>query len=153
MLHFKLESKDIATNTVIPPIIAVGQSPNTVAISPNGEFAYVSNYTANSVDVIALQTFNIVAQGCQMQDRFLTYVDLINKLTWTVSGTSLPVSYAIYRDAQLTDLAGTLSANEPFVFFDHNRVPNVTYTYYIVGTNAVGTSSIPIAVTVTQNCS
>jgi len=143
---------DIATNTAIPPIIAVDQSPDAVAISPNGEFAYVTNYTSNTVNVIALQSFQIAAQGCQMQDRFLTYIDLINKLTWTASGTSLPVSYAIYRDAGLTDLAGTVLATEPLVFLDHNRVPNINYTYYIVGTNAVGTTSTPVAVTVTQNC-
>jgi YVTN family beta-propeller protein len=43
---------DIATNTVIPPIIAVGQSPNAVAISSDGKYAYVSNYTSNTVNVI-----------------------------------------------------------------------------------------------------
>lgn len=43
---------DIETNTVIPPIIAVGQSPDAVAISSNGNYAYVSNYTSNSVSVL-----------------------------------------------------------------------------------------------------
>lgn len=143
---------DIASNTVIPQIIAVGQSPDAVVIAPNGEFAYVSNYTSNSVSVIALQSFQISAQGCKIQNRYLTHIDLVNKLTWTVSGTSLPVSYSIYRDAGLTDLAGTVLATEPFIFFDHNRQQNVTYTYYIVGTNAVGTTSNPVAVTVTQSC-
>lgn len=143
---------DIATNTVIPPIIAVGQSPAIIAISPNGEFAYVTNYSYNSVSVIALQSFNITAQGCRTQNRYLTQTDFINRLTWTASGKSLPISYSIYRDAQLTDLAGTVSATEPFIFLDHNRNPNINYTYYIVGTNRVGTTSVPVAVTVTQNC-
>ena len=57
---------DIATNTVIPPIIAVDQSPANIAISPNGEFAYVSNYTSNTVNVIALQSFSYY--GARMQD-------------------------------------------------------------------------------------
>lgn len=143
---------DTATNTIIPPIIAVGQSPDSVAIAPNGEFAYVTNYTSNSVSVIALQSFQIVAQGCQMKNQFLMYTELVNKLTWTVTGTSLPVAYAIYRDAQLTDVAGTIAAGEPLEFFDHNRVPDVTYTYYIVGTNAAGTTSVPVAVAVTESC-
>ncbi len=143
---------DIATNTVIPPVIAVDQSPANIAISPDGEFAYVTNFISNTVNVIALQSFQIVAQGCLIQNRYLTQTDFVNKLTWTTSGTSLPVNYAIYRDAGLTDLAGTVSSTEPFTFFDHNRIPNVTYTYYIVGTNAVGTTSDPVAVTVTQNC-
>lgn len=143
---------DIATNTVLPPTIAVGQSPDAIAISPNGQYAYVTNFTSNTVSVIALQSFLIAAQGCKMQNRFLTQKDLINKLTWTVSGTSLPVRYSIYRDAALTDLAGTVLASEPLIFLDHNREPNTVYTYYIVGINGVGTTSVPVVVTVTENC-
>lgn len=45
---------DIGTNTVISPIIAVGQSPSAIAISSNGKYAYVSNYTSNTVSVIRL---------------------------------------------------------------------------------------------------
>lgn len=143
---------DTATNTVIPPTIAVGQSPDAVAISSNGEYAYVTNYTSNTVNVIALPSFQIIAHASKIQNRYLTQIDLVNKLTWTVSGTSLPVSYSIYRDAQLTDLAGVVLASEPFIFLDHNRKAHVTYTYYIVGTNQVGTTSEPVAVTVAQNC-
>lgn len=142
---------DIATNTVLPPIIAVGESPTAMRIAPNGEFAYVTNFAYNTVSVIALQSFAIAARACKLQNRYLTQIDLVNKLTWTVSGTSLPVSYSIYRDAALTDLAGTVGSNQ-FVFFDHNRKPNVTYTYYIVGVNKVGTTSVPVVVTVNQNC-
>ncbi|MBI2774745.1 YncE family protein [Candidatus Dependentiae bacterium] len=43
---------DIATNTVIPPIIAVGQSPDAIAIASNGRIACVSNYTSNTVNVL-----------------------------------------------------------------------------------------------------
>lgn len=46
---------DIRTNEVIPPTIAIGHSPNTVTISPNGQFAYVTNFTSNTVDVIQLK--------------------------------------------------------------------------------------------------
>lgn len=139
---------DTATNTVVPPIIAVGQSPANVAISPDGEFAYVSNFISNTVSVIALQSFQIVVQGSQIRNRFLTYIDLVNKLTWTVTGTSLPVSYSIYYDAALTDLAGSVSAAQSLMFLDHNRTPGVTYTYYVVGINAVGTASEPVIVTI-----
>lgn len=45
---------DIATNKVLPPTITVGSSPARVKISPNGKFAYISNFTANTIDVIAL---------------------------------------------------------------------------------------------------
>lgn len=45
---------DISKNEVVPPTILVGASPARVAISPNGKFAYTSNFTGNTVDVIAL---------------------------------------------------------------------------------------------------
>ncbi len=45
---------DLQTNTVIAPIIGVDFSPGAIAISPNGQFAYVSNYDSNTVSVIAL---------------------------------------------------------------------------------------------------
>ncbi|HLF66891.1 MAG TPA: hypothetical protein VI522_04665, partial [Gammaproteobacteria bacterium] len=92
------------------------------------------------------------AQGCKTENVFLTQRDLVNRLTWSASGPSLPVSYSIYRDAALTELVAIVPATGPLQFFDHNRVPNVVYTYYLVGTNAVGTTSMPVAVTVTQNC-
>ncbi len=45
---------DTRTHQVIPPTIAVGQSPNFITISPNGKFAYVTNFISNTVDVIQL---------------------------------------------------------------------------------------------------
>jgi DNA-binding beta-propeller fold protein YncE len=45
----------LPTNTVIPPIIGgLGFAPDAIAISPNGQFAYVTNYSSNTVSVIAL---------------------------------------------------------------------------------------------------
>jgi len=44
----------IDINEVVSPTIAVGQSPANIAISPNGKHAYVSNFTSNTVNVIAL---------------------------------------------------------------------------------------------------
>ncbi len=46
---------DLATNTVICPVIVVGASPDAVAISSDGRFAYVSNYSSNTVSVIDIQ--------------------------------------------------------------------------------------------------
>lgn len=142
---------DVATNTVIPPTIAVGQSPDAIAITKNGEFAYVTNFTSNTVTVIALQSFAIEAQGSTTRNIFLTQIDLINKLTISATGTSLPVSYSIYRDAALIDLIAVVPATQmPTQYLDHNRQSGVTYTYYIVGTNGAGTTSDPVVVTVTQ---
>jgi len=118
------------------------------ATAPNGLYAYRTNSTTNTVSVIALQTFQITAQGSKTQRTYFLQTDHINQLTWTVTGISLPVSYSIYRDAALTDLAGTVLASAPALFLDHGRNPNITYTYYIVGTNSVGTTSVPVVVTV-----
>lgn len=43
---------DIESNTVLPPTIPVGQSPSAIALSSNGRFAYVSNFTSNVVNVL-----------------------------------------------------------------------------------------------------
>lgn len=45
---------DVRTNKVISPTITVGQSPDAIAIARNGKFAYVANYTSNTVSAIAL---------------------------------------------------------------------------------------------------
>ncbi|HEX2977891.1 MAG TPA: YncE family protein [Candidatus Babeliales bacterium] len=43
---------DIETNTLIPPTLDVGQSPNAIAISSDGRLACVSNYTSNTVTIL-----------------------------------------------------------------------------------------------------
>lgn len=40
---------DVETNTLLPVTIPVGHSPSAIAISSDGSFAYVSNYTSNTV--------------------------------------------------------------------------------------------------------
>lgn len=45
---------DIATNQVLLPTIAVGNSPGRVYISPDGKFAYTTNFSGNTLSVIAL---------------------------------------------------------------------------------------------------
>lgn len=43
---------DICTNKVLCPVLVVGASPSAIAISSDGERAYVTNYTSNNVNVI-----------------------------------------------------------------------------------------------------
>lgn len=97
-------------------------------------------------------SFKLVAQGCKTKNIFLTQKDLINKLTWQVSGDPLPVQYGIYRDAQLTDNVGFIASSSPFVLYDHNRVPGVVYTYYIIGIYQDNSISSATVVTVTSEC-
>jgi YVTN family beta-propeller protein len=143
---------DARTNALTPTLIGVGLSPDWITISPDGTLAYVSNYSENTVSIIALPFFRIVAQGCQFKNQFLTQTDRVNQLTWSASGTELPTTYAIYRDADLTDLIGSVSATEPLLFLDHDRKKGVAYTYYIQGTNALGMTLSPAEVIVTQPC-
>jgi YVTN family beta-propeller protein len=146
---------DIATNTVISPTIAVGQSPANIAISSKGEFAYVSNYTSNTVSVIALQSFHLSnVKGCKLKKHCVDGKNQhVNKLSWKAKGTSLPVSYALFRDAQLTDLVATFPAtSRSMKYFDHVQHKQDEYVYYLVGTNAVGTTSAPVEIVVQRKC-
>lgn len=45
---------DLATNTLVGPTIAVGQSPGNITISPDGSFALVAGYTSNTITVISV---------------------------------------------------------------------------------------------------
>jgi len=46
---------DVKKKKLIDPTIAVGQSPDSIAIARNGKHAYVTNYTSNTVSVIELK--------------------------------------------------------------------------------------------------
>lgn len=45
---------DLSTNLLVPITINVGQSPGSIVMSPDGKYAIVSNYTANTVSIISL---------------------------------------------------------------------------------------------------
>lgn len=123
----------IPTNTNIPLMPSIDFSafpmPVDVAISPIGSPENVAATRASNV--------------------FLLQTDLINIITWSAPqlGTT-PVVYNIYRDAALTQLIGTVPATSPLQFYDHDRQPNVTYTYYITAVGASGNSSQPSSVTI-----
>ena len=52
-----INSIDINTNSVTSQIIGgIGLAPGGITISPNGQFAYVTNYGSNTVSIIALPT-------------------------------------------------------------------------------------------------
>ncbi len=106
---------DTATNSVIATI-TVGTSPTGVAGGP----------------LAGGDTFLLRAAGEAKRDVFLTQVDFFNVIRWTQGATS-NTEYRIYRDADLTNLIGTVAAGGQRVFEDHNRSPGTTYTYYIAG--------------------
>jgi len=90
--------------------------------------------------------------GCKTKNVFLLQTDYINNITWTAPASGSPAAYAIYRDVTLTQLVSIVPATGPLQYYDHDRNPNVTYTYYIVSVDASGNQSAPASVTVTQNC-
>ena len=45
---------DLSTNELVALTINVGQSPGSIIMSPNGQYAVVSNYTSNTVTVISV---------------------------------------------------------------------------------------------------
>ena len=90
--------------------------------------------------------------GCKTKNVFLLQTDYINNITWTAPTSGSPAAYAIYRDATLTQLVAIVPASEPLQYYDHDRNPSVTYSYYIVSVDANGNQSTANSVTVTQNC-
>jgi len=46
---------DTRTNKVVAPTIEVGEAPNTVTVSSDGKFAYVTNFISNTVNAIRLK--------------------------------------------------------------------------------------------------
>jgi len=85
------------------------------------------------------------------QDRFQTpyRIDIVNVLNWNppVEGWT-PVSYKIFRDPALTELAHTIPGDAPHEFFDHNRHSHTNYTYYLVAVSSTGVISDPVNLTI-----
>jgi len=141
-LYATLQSANntIAVNIMSPlaptltQTIAVGTTPAGLAITP-------SNFPPTNVS------------GCKTCNWFLFQTDFINNITWTApaSGTA-PASYNIYRDAALTQLVTTIPASSTLQYYDHDRNPSITYTYYIVSVDSSGNQSTAASVMVTNPC-
>jgi YVTN family beta-propeller protein len=143
---------DTLTNTVIGTIPGFSK-PQTIAITPDGQYAYVANAGNNTVSVIFIGVQPpLNFKGCKAKNVFLLQTDNISSLTWSApAGGNTPVAYAIYRDAVLTQLVAIVPASQTF-YYDHNRNPNIDYSYYIVAVDAIGNTSMPSVTLVTQSC-
>jgi hypothetical protein len=127
------------------PVTGTNSNYNSIAITPNAGIQPppppASIMPPSSVS------------GCKTQNVFFLQADYINNITWTApTSGNAPVFYNIYRNPALTRLASIVPANGPLQYYDHDRNPYVTYTYYIVSVDASGNQSAPVSVTVTQNC-
>lgn len=133
--------------TAISPAHAVGTADITVissgltsATSSTDQFTFQNLPPANLT-------------GYQLANRFLLQLEYVNILSWNAPSAAQPpiTTYRVYRDAGLTDLAGTVpytGAQQQLPFLDHNRQQGVTYSYYIVSIDAQGHASAPASIIV-----
>lgn len=89
-------------------------------------------------------------KGKQIKDKYATKGDLINKITWKApkNGPKV-VEYRIYRNSELTDLAGVTKATKKPFFKDHNRRKQKA-VYYVVSIDSLGNQSPPTKVVVAE---
>ena len=92
----------------------------------------------------------------QVKNRFTTQTDLINVVSWTASPEGeIPVRYRIYRNPELTHLAGKVDGdkgkNGVFTFRDENLQEGISYDYYIVAVDIFGNISHPASVIFTPD--
>jgi hypothetical protein len=144
--------------------VYLGYSPGDVNsyLVPSGSpagtnIAFSGSFLSNSIATLPIPFAPSLlppssVNGCKTKNVFFLQTDYINNITWTAPTAGSPAAYAIYRDAMLTQLASIVPASGPLQYYDHDRNPNVTYTYYIVSVDASGNQSAPVSVTVTQNC-
>jgi YVTN family beta-propeller protein len=104
-----------------------------------------------SLSIAILPPPPIDFSGCQVTDQFLNTKEYINVLTWKSPTVGGIVSYRIYRNAQLTDLAAVISANQPLIFEDCSSKQNIPAIYYIVSVASSGASSA-ISTIVNRTC-
>lgn len=88
--------------------------------------------------------------GCRVVNKFINTKEHVNVLTWAPPQNNADIiRYEIYRDAGLTDLAGTAPNHCPYRFEDKAIKKHKIYTYYIVSVNSQEIKSSAISTTVT----
>ena len=86
----------------------------------------------------------------QQIHRFLLRVDIVNTISWQAAQGEAPAAayYEIYAAQDLNTPLAIISANARLYFAQHQRKPNVSYTYYLYAVTAQGVYSEPVKVTV-----
>ncbi len=147
-----------ATNAVVGAVsepTVMFNNPTFISITPDDQYAYVSNIDGDTVGIIFLgQNFPAGTRACTRRNVFLTQIEYFNVVTWSApTAPAFPiVSYSIYRNAALTDLVTTVSASGPLVYIDRDINPNAINTYYIVAVNSLGISSTAAILTAQFCC-
>jgi YVTN family beta-propeller protein len=159
-------STNTFVDTIPIPAGPFGSAPSNIAISSDGQSAYVTDteLTGGFAHEIDLATNTVVAtiavgsnafgiaitpvsspnnlKGKQKNNIFAFESELFNHLTWTASSTPNVVSYNIYRDGVRID---SVASTE---FDDHNRKPGQSYLYAVTAVLANGGESSPRTVVV-----
>jgi hypothetical protein len=87
--------------------------------------------------------------GIQKANKFLTQTDIVNILRWKMPDQGNPPAfYEVFRNAALTDLAGTVPGAIQVKFEDHNRRANTPYSYWVISVDDFGNRSSPATVIV-----
>ena len=114
---------DTETQTVTHSI-PVGASPNAIVITP---------------DIAPLPPTSLAC--LEKKNQFLNQADVINVITWApASSGTAATRYIIYRDSLLNPI-GEVAANEPLIFYDHNRRPTTPALYYVKAVSEAGAKS------------
>ena len=114
---------DTETQTVSHSI-PVGTAPHDIAITP---------------DLAPLPPTSLAC--LEKKNQFLTQADVINVITWApASSGTAATRYIIYRDSLLNPI-GEVAANEPLIFYDHNRKPTTAALYYVKAVSEAGAKS------------
>ncbi len=136
--------------TLNDPISFLSACGSTASPSTRGRFPLTGGAIASYIVPVASSSpsspTNVTAT--RTRNIFLLQTDLINLITWGAPTSGSPVTYNIYRDPALTQLIGIVPATSPLQFYDHDRQPNVTYTYYITAVDGSGNNSLPSIVSI-----
>jgi hypothetical protein len=133
-----------ASSTITGPVALSANMRGFVStwMDTNDSNAYVSFYFTPAGNVFSPTNL----KGAQQVNRFFSQSDYMNVLTWNAPSLGdNPVSYSIYRNASLTDLAGV---TQQLQFVDHDRKPGIQYSYYVVSVGAQGNMSAPAMIIV-----
>jgi len=116
---------------------------------------YSSRFMSNRGSPTAVRTQAVQAlpvppsdlNGFQKKCKFPSQTNIVNVIQWNPALEGASVTYQIYRDS-LTHLIATVLGTGPFIYEDHNRHKNKSYTYYIVTVSSSGVPSAPVSITI-----
>ncbi len=145
---------NITSNSVTDLIINNSlQNPQNMAFTPDGSMGYICNGNNNLVSVMYRQTPTITPAAMNIKtrvQRYATSADYNNTITWKAPASGEQIAcYNIYRDPYMNHLIATIDVSQPYMYTDHNLLPDTAYTYYLASQDNEGNLSAPITASIT----